>query len=135
MLDIPHDLEQRKELFSRISPKLKFELKLQDAVSRCCIAVAQNGLRNMTAEQERSLDTLLNIFQAQITSVGLECASGISSAPSYALLLILSRASTSLCPCEYTGHTGFQFMEVSYGAGSHSTLRSRCLRLPSAGIV
>ncbi|ETI29033.1 hypothetical protein G647_01486 [Cladophialophora carrionii CBS 160.54] len=75
MLDVPHDLEQRRELFQRISPKLKFELKLQDVVTRCCIAVAQNGLRNMTAEHERSLDTLLNVFLAQITSVGLECAS------------------------------------------------------------
>jgi hypothetical protein len=76
MLDVPHDLEQRRELFQRISPKLKFELKLQDVVTRCCIAVAQNGLRTMTADQERSLDTLLHVFQAQITSVGLEYASG-----------------------------------------------------------
>lgn len=76
MLDVPHDLDQRRELFQRISPRLKFELKLQDVVTRCGIAVAQNGLRTMTAEQERSLDTLLNVFQAQITSVGLEYASG-----------------------------------------------------------
>jgi hypothetical protein len=76
MLDIPYDVEQRQELFQRISPRLRFELKLQDVVTRCCIAVAQNSLRKMSAEQERSLDTLLNIFQAQINSVSLDCASG-----------------------------------------------------------
>jgi hypothetical protein len=74
MLDIPHDLEQRRELFQRISPGLKFELKLQDVVTRCCIAAAQNGLRNMSSDQERSLDTLINLFQAQVASVGLEYA-------------------------------------------------------------
>ena len=78
MLDVPHDVEQRQILFQRMSRKLKFELKLQDVVTRCCIAVAQSGLRTMTLEQERSLDTLLSIFQAQITSVGMEYNSGAS---------------------------------------------------------
>ncbi|OAP62403.1 hypothetical protein AYL99_04606 [Fonsecaea erecta] len=77
MLDIPHDIEQRRALFQRISPKLKFELKLQDVVTRCCIAVSQNGLWRMTTDQERSLDSLLNIFQAQISSVALESSSDL----------------------------------------------------------
>ncbi|EXJ63637.1 uncharacterized protein A1O5_11398 [Cladophialophora psammophila CBS 110553] len=77
MLDVPHDLEQRRALFQRISPKLKFELKLQDVVTRCCIAASQNGLWTMTADQERSLDTLLNVFQAQISSVALEDSSDL----------------------------------------------------------
>ncbi|KAJ9605015.1 hypothetical protein H2200_010404 [Cladophialophora chaetospira] len=78
MLDIPHDAEQRRELFQRISPKLKFDLKLQDVVTRCCIAVAQNGLRMMTREQESSLDTLLNVFQAQVSSVGMDATSELA---------------------------------------------------------
>ncbi|OAL21694.1 hypothetical protein AYO22_07636 [Fonsecaea multimorphosa] len=77
MLDVPHDLEQRRALFQRISSKLKFELKLQDVVTRCCIAVSQNGLWRVTADQERSLDTLLDIFQAQISSVALEYSSDL----------------------------------------------------------
>ncbi|EXJ79316.1 hypothetical protein A1O3_08818 [Capronia epimyces CBS 606.96] len=77
IVDVPHDLDQRRTLFQKISPKLKFELKLQDVVTRCCIAVSQNGLRVMSSEQERSLDTLLNLFQAQIASVGLEYASDL----------------------------------------------------------
>ena len=86
MLDIPHDVEQRKELFSRTSPHLKFKLKLQDVLTRCCIAVAQNGVHTMTAEQERSLDTLLNIFQAQISSLSLECTDGKSPNNQWKLL-------------------------------------------------
>ncbi|OQU97123.1 Fungal specific transcription factor domain-containing protein [Cladophialophora immunda] len=77
MLDVPHDLEQRRALFQRISSNLKFELKLQDVVTRCCIAVSQNGLWRMTADQERSLDSLLSIFQAQISSVALEPSSDL----------------------------------------------------------
>ncbi|KAK5554312.1 hypothetical protein LTR46_007510 [Exophiala xenobiotica] len=77
ILDIPYDLEQRRALFQNMSPRLKFELKLQDVVTRGSIAVSQNGLRVMSAEQERSLDTLLNVFQAQIAGVGLEYASDL----------------------------------------------------------
>ncbi|KAI1613676.1 transcriptional regulatory protein LEU3 [Exophiala viscosa] len=77
ILDIPHDPEQRRVVFQNISTRLKFELKLQDVLTRCSIAVSQNGLRTMSAEQERSLDTLLNLFQAQVTSVGLDYASDL----------------------------------------------------------
>lgn len=76
ILDVPHDLTQRRELFQRMSPRLKFELKLQDVLTRFCIAVSQNGLRTMSAEQERSLDTLLSVFQAQVSSVSLDHTSG-----------------------------------------------------------
>ena len=51
---------------------LKFELKLQDVVTRCCIAASQNGLRVMTTDQERSLDTLLNLFHSQIATISLD---------------------------------------------------------------
>lgn len=51
---------------------LKFELKLQDVITRCCIAASQNGLRVMTIDQERSLDTLLGLFQAQIATISLD---------------------------------------------------------------
>ncbi|EXJ96112.1 hypothetical protein A1O1_01238 [Capronia coronata CBS 617.96] len=77
IFDIPHDLEQRRTLFQKMTSKLKFELKLQDVVTRSCIAFSQNGLRIMSPEQERSLDALLNLFQSQIASVGLEYASDI----------------------------------------------------------
>ena len=69
MLDLPHDVEQRQELFQRMSAHLKFELQLQHVVTRCCIAVARNGLRTMSPEQERSLDTLLIVFLDQIESI------------------------------------------------------------------
>lgn len=51
---------------------LKFELKLQDVITRCCTAVSQNGLRVMTLDQERSLDILLALFQAQIATISLD---------------------------------------------------------------
>lgn len=77
ILDVPHEPEQRRALFQKQSTKLKFELKLQDVLTRCSIAVSQNGLRSMSSEQEQSLDTLLNLFQAQVTSVGLDYVTGL----------------------------------------------------------
>ncbi|KAL6243891.1 hypothetical protein RBB50_009325 [Rhinocladiella similis] len=77
VLEIPHDQEQKRTLFQNMTPRLKFELKLQDVVTRCSIAVSQNGVRTMSADQERSLDTLLGVFYAQIASVGLEYSSDL----------------------------------------------------------
>ncbi|KIW20829.1 hypothetical protein PV08_01407 [Exophiala spinifera] len=77
IIDIPHDQEQKRTLFQSMNPKLQFELKLQDVVTRCSIAVSQNGVRTMSADQERSLDTLLGMFNAQIASVGLEYATDL----------------------------------------------------------
>lgn len=76
VFDLPYDLDQRRIMFDNLSPTQKFELKLQDVINRCCIAVSQNGLRVMTSEQERSLDTLLALFSAQIASIGLDASSG-----------------------------------------------------------
>lgn len=76
IFDIPYDVEQRRVVFDYLSPSQKFQLKVQDTVARCCIATSQNGLRVMSAEQERSLDILLDMFSAQLSTIGLEDKSG-----------------------------------------------------------
>jgi len=94
IIDIPHDQEQKRTLFQSMTPRLQFELKLQDVVTRCSIAVSQNGVRTMSADQERSLDTLLGMFNAQIASVGLEYATGtyFIMLPGWRSLMVLSLA-------------------------------------------
>ena len=78
VFDIPYDLDERRIMFDNLSTEQKFQLKLQDIVNRCCIAASQNGLRVMTSDRERSLDTLLAVFSAQIASIGLDASSGKS---------------------------------------------------------
>ncbi|KIV94162.1 hypothetical protein, variant 1 [Exophiala mesophila] len=77
VFDIPYDLDERRIMFDNLSAEQKFELKLQDIVNRCCIAASQNGLRVMTSDRERSLDTLLAMFSAQVASIGLDASSDL----------------------------------------------------------
>ena len=133
ILDIPHDPEQRRVLFQNISTRLKFELKLQDVLTRCSIAVSQNGLRTMSAEQERSLDTLLNLFQAQVTSVGLDYASGLYLFPCKVVAEELTgmRPRSSLCAIVEPPHPDVQSLQVTGGTGSYIIVRPLHSIVPS----
>jgi hypothetical protein len=76
LIETYQDAEQRATLFSRISPALRFQLKLNSMVTRCCSAVLQNGLRVMSKDQEHSLDVLIRVFEASIKDVEPETTSG-----------------------------------------------------------
>lgn len=102
VFEIPYDLDQRRIMFDNLSPTQKFELKLQDVINRCCIAVSQNGLRVMTSDQERSLDTLLALFSAQIASIGLDASSGKRACLNSSFSTYHSRARPLLRPaCQF----------------------------------
>ncbi|OJJ46045.1 hypothetical protein ASPZODRAFT_133006 [Penicilliopsis zonata CBS 506.65] len=59
-------------LLQQLPPALAFRLRCYETVSRCCIAVTENGLRSMTIEQERSLDVILRGFEAEIVDLEAE---------------------------------------------------------------
>lgn len=51
---------------------LKLQLKCQDILTRCYIAVTEIGLRAMTPDQERALDITLRTFEHQLHSLDAE---------------------------------------------------------------
>lgn len=76
LLETYQDSEQRHTLFERISPSLKFQLRLNGVVTRCCSALLQNGLRMMTPEQAHALDVLIRVFEAMLKDIEPEATSG-----------------------------------------------------------
>ena len=76
LLDLYQDSEQRHALFSRITPSLIFQLKLNSLFTRCCSAMLQNGLRLMSNDLEHGLDILIRVFEANIKDIEPEAHSG-----------------------------------------------------------
>lgn len=76
LLDLYQDAEQRHALFTRISPTLQFQLKLNGLLTRCCSAMLQSGLRVMSKDQEHSVDILIRVFEANLKDVEPEAVSG-----------------------------------------------------------
>ncbi|RHZ73125.1 hypothetical protein CDV55_108616 [Aspergillus turcosus] len=67
--DMHQELGQSHRLFQRIAPGLVLKLRCLDQVTRCSAAVVENGVRNMSLEQERSLDIILRMYESQITDL------------------------------------------------------------------
>jgi hypothetical protein len=82
LLDLYQDAEQRATLFSRISSTLRYQLKLNSLITRCCSAMLQSGLRLMSKDQEHSLDILIRVFEANLKDVETEAVSGTELSPS-----------------------------------------------------
>jgi hypothetical protein len=76
LIETYQDIDQRIALFARISPTLRFQLKLNGLVVRCTSAVLQNGLRSMSKDQEHSLDVLIRVFEASLRDIEREATSG-----------------------------------------------------------
>jgi hypothetical protein len=76
LIETYQDIDQRIALFARISPTLRFQLKLNGLVVRCTSAVLQNGLRSMSKDQEHSLDVLIRVFEASLRDIERETTSG-----------------------------------------------------------
>ncbi|KAF2423645.1 hypothetical protein EJ08DRAFT_441801 [Tothia fuscella] len=75
LIETYQDAEQRHTLFGRITPALRFQLKLNSLVTRCCSALLQNGLRVMSMDQEHSLDVIIRVFEASIKDIEPETTS------------------------------------------------------------
>ena len=79
LIEAYQDIDQRHALFARITPTLRFQLKLNSLVVRCTSAVLQNGLRSMSQDQEHSLDVLIRVFEASMRDIEKEATSGMSA--------------------------------------------------------
>lgn len=58
--------ESGKTLFERLHPSVSLRLKCLDISTRCSCAVLENGVRTMSAEQERALNIILRTFEHQL---------------------------------------------------------------------
>jgi hypothetical protein len=76
LLETYQDSEQRHALFQRISPSLRFQLRMNGVVTRCSSALLQSGLRIMTKDQEHALDVLVRVFEATMKDFEPEAVSG-----------------------------------------------------------
>ena len=76
LIEAYQDIDQRHALFARITPALRFQLKLNSLVVRCTSAVLQSGLRSMSTDQEHSLDVLIRVFEASMKDMEREATSG-----------------------------------------------------------
>ena len=68
-LDTWRESENDRGLIHKISPSLRFQLELTFIVSRCFTSISENGLRNLTTTQERSLKILLRAFETQFKNL------------------------------------------------------------------
>lgn len=64
--DVCQDPAQRRMLFQRLSPATTFNLQLQDIVARLSKALSENGLQEMSDEQEHTLIILIKAFQINV---------------------------------------------------------------------
>ena len=64
-------------LFQRRQPSLLLRMKCQEIVSRCFMAVIENGVRVMSVDRERALDILLRTFESQINEFESQAMSGM----------------------------------------------------------
>ncbi|KAL1964856.1 hypothetical protein VTN77DRAFT_6358 [Rasamsonia byssochlamydoides] len=58
--------ESGRTLCERLCPSVSLQLKCLDIATRCSCAVLENGVRNMSAEQERALNIILRTFEHQL---------------------------------------------------------------------
>ncbi|KAF2461481.1 Zn(II)2Cys6 transcription factor [Lineolata rhizophorae] len=68
------DPGQTKTLFKRLSPFVRFELKVYGVLTKAFAALSENGLRSLSVHQERSLAILLKVFEEQLNDLEADIA-------------------------------------------------------------
>ena len=76
LVNLEQDPGQSQVLLQKIAPSLVLKVKSQELIARCSAAVLENGVRNMTVEQERALDILLRAFESQMNDLEAQAVSG-----------------------------------------------------------
>lgn len=78
LVNLAQDPAQRQLLFDKISSSLVLKLRCQELMARCSEAVQENGVRNMSVDQERALDILLRTYESQVDELELQAVAGMS---------------------------------------------------------
>lgn len=77
------------------------EIKCQEISVRCCSAVLENGVRTLSADQERALDIIIRTYENQVKDVETQVISGMyfstSGAGGADRILDTDRFHTTLC--------------------------------------
>lgn len=71
------DPTHRQVLMDKIAPWMALKLRCLEVISKCSEAVAENGLRSMSLDQERALDILLRTYEGQIDDLELRAVTGM----------------------------------------------------------
>ena len=64
--DITLDPDQRDRLLAIVPGDLRFQVKAQDVLVRCSSILANNGLQNISQEQERGMEMTITAFLSQL---------------------------------------------------------------------
>ncbi|RMZ80116.1 hypothetical protein DV737_g3149, partial [Chaetothyriales sp. CBS 132003] len=70
--DLTLDPDQRINLIDQIPPEFKCQFRVQSILARCGNEAARIGLRNMTDDRERALDTVLRVHERQLDSLAYQ---------------------------------------------------------------
>ena len=76
LLSLAQDPGQHQVLFDKVSPSLVLKIRCQGIVAQCSEEILKNGVRAMSLDQERALDILLQIYEAQIDDIALQAVTG-----------------------------------------------------------
>jgi hypothetical protein len=79
VLDIGYEPEHARTLNERITPTLRYQLQLHRIEMRCCTAMQEIGLRNMTKDREKTLEIILRSFEAQLKDLESEATTGMDA--------------------------------------------------------
>lgn len=79
LVSFEQDPGQSQVFLQRIAPSLVLKVRCHETVARCSAAVLENGVRNMSVDQERALDILIRNFEGQINDLDTQASSGMSS--------------------------------------------------------
>jgi transcriptional regulatory protein LEU3 len=89
-LDLYNEQEQFKDTLGQLPESIKLQLQLTDLINRANKTFLELGLLSMTKQQERTLDSLLRMFNNQLDGIRIEEPSGKQLVYSITRLLTFS---------------------------------------------
>jgi hypothetical protein len=74
--DISPEMSQYQSRQQTLSPALRLRVKWQDLCVQCGSAVSENGIRNLTPDQDRALSIIIKSYEIQIRDLEFTAADG-----------------------------------------------------------
>lgn len=74
--DISPEMSQFQARQQTLSPALRLRVKWQDLCIQCGSAVSENGIRNLTLDQDRALSIIIKSYDLQIRDLEYTAADG-----------------------------------------------------------
>lgn len=74
--NISPEMSQYQARQRTMSPALRLSIKWQDLCAQCGSAVSENGIRNLTPDQDRALSIIIKSYEVQIRNLELTATDG-----------------------------------------------------------